>query len=43
MDGLDGVTWRALPFDAAVPPTLALISKTAACLLVAICRFRWEE
>ena len=43
MDGLDGATWRGLPFDAAVPPVLVLIGCAAACLLVAIWRFRWEE
>ena len=43
MDGLDGATWRGLPFDAAMLPTLVLISSAAACLLVAIWRFRWEE
>lgn len=43
VDGLDGATWRGLPFDAAVLPTLVLIGCSAACLLVAIWRFRWEE
>jgi len=43
MDGLDGATWRGLPFDAAVLPVLVLIGCAAACLLVAIWRFRWEE
>jgi ABC-2 type transport system permease protein len=43
VDGLDGATWRGLPFDAAVLPTLLLIGAAAACLLVAIWRFRWEE
>jgi ABC-2 type transport system permease protein len=43
VDGLDGATWRGLPFDAAVLPTLVLFGSAAACLLVAIWRFRWEE
>jgi ABC-2 type transport system permease protein len=43
VDGLDGATWRGLPFDAAVLPTLLLAGTAAACLLVAIWRFRWEE
>lgn len=43
VDGLDGATWRGLPFDAAVLPTLVLIGCSAACLFVAIWRFRWEE
>jgi ABC-2 type transport system permease protein len=43
LDGLDGATWRGLPFDAAVLPTLVLTGSAVACLLVAIWRFRWEE
>lgn len=43
VDGLDGATWRGLPFDATVLPTLLLVGSAAACLLVAIWRFRWEE
>jgi ABC-2 type transport system permease protein len=43
MDGLDGATWRGLPFDAAVLPAAVLIGSAATCLLVAIWRFRWEE
>jgi ABC-2 type transport system permease protein len=43
VDGLDGATWRGLPFDAAILPTLLLAGSAAACLLVAIWRFRWEE
>ena len=43
VDGLDGATWRGLPFAAAMLPTLVLIGSAAACLLVAIWRFRWEE
>ena len=43
VDGLDGATWRGLPFDAAVLPTLVLLGSAAICLLVAIWRFRWEE
>jgi len=43
MDGLDGATWRGLPFGAAVLPTLVLLGTAVACLLVAIRRFRWEE
>jgi ABC-2 type transport system permease protein len=43
VDGLDGATWRGLPFDAALLPTLALVGVAAACLLVAIWRFRWQE
>jgi ABC-2 type transport system permease protein len=43
VDGLDGATWRGLPFDAAVLPILVLIGGAVACLLIAIWRFRWEE
>jgi ABC-2 type transport system permease protein len=43
VDGLDGATWRGLPFDAAVLPILVLLGSAAVCLLVAIRRFRWEE
>jgi len=43
VDGLDGATWRGLPFDAAVLPTLVLIGSAAICLLIAIWRFRWED
>jgi ABC-2 type transport system permease protein len=43
VDGLDGATWRGLPFDAALTPALVLLGGAAACLLIAIWRFRWEE
>lgn len=43
VDGLEGATWRGLPFDAAVLPSVVLIGSSAICLLVAIWRFRWEE
>jgi ABC-2 type transport system permease protein len=43
IDGLDGATWRGLPFDAALAPTLLLVGGAAACLSIAIWRFRWEE
>lgn len=43
VDGLDGATWRGLPFDAAVAPTLVLLASAACCLGIAIWRFRWEE
>jgi hypothetical protein len=40
---LDGATWRGLPFDSAVLPTVVLLGSAAICLLIAIWRFRWEE
>jgi ABC-2 type transport system permease protein len=43
VDGLDGATWRGLPFEAAVLPALVLIGSAVVCLLIAIWRFRWEE
>jgi ABC-type Na+ efflux pump permease subunit len=43
IDGLDGATWRGLPFSSAVLPIIVLVSSAAVCLAVAIWRFRWEE
>lgn len=43
VDGLDGATWRGLPFSATMMPTLVLLGSAAVCLLIAIWRFRWEE
>ena len=43
IDGLDGATWRGLPFGSAVLPIVVLAGTAAICLAVAIWRFRWEE
>ncbi len=43
VDGFDGMTWRGLPFDAAVMPTAVLLGSALLCLAIAIWRFRWEE
>jgi ABC-2 type transport system permease protein len=43
IDGLDGATWRGLPFSSAVLPIVVLVGSAAICLAVAIWRFRWEE
>lgn len=43
VDGLDGMTWRGLPFDAAVMPAVVLLGSALLCLAIAIWRFRWEE
>jgi hypothetical protein len=43
VDGLDGATWRGLPFNSAVLPIVVLVGSAAVCLAVAIWRFRWEE
>ncbi len=43
VDGLDGASWRGLPFADALLPTAVLLGAAAACLGIAIWRFRWEE
>jgi ABC-2 type transport system permease protein len=43
IDGLDGATWRGLPFNSAVLPIVVLVGSAVVCLAVAIWRFRWEE
>jgi len=43
VDGLDGATWRGLPFNSAVLPIIVLVGSAAVCLAVATWRFRWEE
>jgi ABC-2 type transport system permease protein len=43
IDGLDGATWRGLPFSSAVLPIIVLVGSAAVCLAVAMWRFRWEE
>jgi ABC-2 type transport system permease protein len=43
IDGLDGATWRGLPFSSAVLPIIVLVGSAAVCLAVAIWRFRWED
>jgi ABC-2 type transport system permease protein len=43
VDGFDGMTWRGLPFEAALAPSAVLLLSAALCLAVAIWRFRWEE
>ena len=43
VDGLDGMTWRGLGFDAAVGPVLVLLSFAALFTTIAIWRFDWEE
>jgi ABC-2 type transport system permease protein len=43
VDGLDAMTWRGLPFEAALLPAAVLAGCTLACFAVAVWRFRWEE
>ena len=43
IDGLDAITWRGLPMEAAVMPVLVLLGFSAAFTALAIARFEWEE
>jgi ABC-2 type transport system permease protein len=43
IDGLDAMTWRGLPMEAAVMPVLVLLGFAAAFTALAIARFQWEE
>ena len=43
IDGLDAMTWRGLPLEAAVMPVLAMLAFTAVFAGLAIARFQWEE
>ena len=43
VDGLDGVTWRGLGFNAAILPVIVLGVTALLFLAIAIWRFRWEE
>ncbi|MEQ1684384.1 MAG: ABC transporter permease [Burkholderiaceae bacterium] len=43
IDGLDAMTWRGLPLEAAVMPVLVLLGFTAVFTALAIARFQWEE
>jgi ABC-2 type transport system permease protein len=43
IDGLDAMTWRGLPLDAAAMPVLVMLGFTAAFAAGAVARFRWEE
>ena len=42
VDGLDGMVWRGLGFDAALPPIGALLAFAALFGGFAVWRFRWE-
>jgi ABC-2 type transport system permease protein len=42
VDGLDGMIWRGLAFDAAIPPIAALLGFSLLFGAVAVWRFRWE-
>jgi ABC-2 type transport system permease protein len=43
VDGLDAMTWRGLPWDAALLPVAVLLGFAAAFTALAIWRFEWEE
>ncbi|HEY8709371.1 MAG TPA: ABC transporter permease [Burkholderiaceae bacterium] len=43
IDGLDAMTWRGLPLDAAVMPVLMLLGFAAVFSVLAVARFQWEE
>ena len=42
VDGFDAVTWRGLPFQAAIAPVAVLLGWTALFALVAAWRFDWD-
>ena len=43
IDGLDAMTWRGLPLDAALLPVAVMLAFTAVFAAIAIARFEWEE
>lgn len=43
VDGLDAMTWRGLPLQAAVLPVAAMLGFTLLFSAVALARFQWEE
>jgi ABC-2 type transport system permease protein len=43
VDGLDAMTWRGLPFDAAVLPAVVMLAFSSAFAVLAVLRFQWEE
>jgi ABC-2 type transport system permease protein len=43
VDGLDAMTWRGLPLQAALLPVAALMGFTLLFSAVALARFQWEE
>jgi ABC-2 type transport system permease protein len=42
VDGLEGMLWRGLGWNAAVGPILALLGFAALFAAIAVWRFRWE-
>jgi len=43
IDGLDAMTWRGQPFEAAVMPVVVMLGFTALFAMLAVWRFNWEE
>ena len=43
VDGLDAMTWRGQGLHAALLPVAVLAATSAACLLITVWRFRWDE
>jgi ABC-2 type transport system permease protein len=43
IDGLDAMTWRGLPLDAAVLPVAVMLGFAALFSVLAVWRFQWEE
>lgn len=43
IDGLDAMTWRGLPLDAATLPVAVMLGFAAVFALLAVWRFEWEE
>jgi ABC-2 type transport system permease protein len=43
IDGLDAMTWRGLPLEAALMPVGVMLAFTAAFAAVALARYQWEE
>ena len=43
VDGLDATTWRGMPLQSAIEPTLILIAWSALFAVIAVWRFDWED
>ena len=43
IDGLDAMTWRGLPLEAALMPVCVLLGFSAVFAALAVMRFQWEE
>jgi ABC-2 type transport system permease protein len=42
VDGLDAMTWRGLPFEAALEPIAIMLGWAALFAVIAVWRFDWE-